>query len=82
MQQLLALALHQTCNRNAGPTLDNAGNFFIGDLITQQGVLALCLLGLCFFLFQLLFQFRQPAVFEFRSLVEVISFFCAFDICI
>ena len=80
MQQLLALALHQTGNRNTGPTLDNAGNFFIGNLVTQQGVLALCLLGLCFFLFQLLFQFRQTAVFEFRSLVEVISLFCAFDI--
>jgi hypothetical protein len=35
-QQLLALALHETGDRNAGPSGDDLGDLLFGDLLAQQ----------------------------------------------
>ena len=69
MQQLFALTLHQAGNRNTGPTLNDACNFLICNLITQQSMLAFGFFGTCFFLFQLLFQLRQAAIFQLSCLI-------------
>ena len=42
-QQLLALALHQPGDRDAGPARDDLGDLVLGDLLAQQPLLALLL---------------------------------------
>ena len=42
MQQLVALALHQACDRDAGPALDDLGNFLLRDLVAQQARAPCC----------------------------------------
>ena len=68
VQQFFPFALHDFGNRDAGPFADHLGDFLLGDLVPQQaGLLGfLCQL---FFLFQLRFQLRQFAVFQFGCLV-------------
>ena len=67
MQQLFALRFHQPRDRDAGPALDDLCNFFFRYLVAQQ-IRALGILRLLFILLELLFELRQVAIFELRSL--------------
>ena len=71
MQQLLALALHQLLDRDAGPAGHDAGDLLVGHAVAQEAVLLL-LVGQLLFGFQLFLQFGQSAVLQLRSLVQVI----------
>jgi len=42
-QELLALALHQAGDRDAGPARDDLGDLVLGDLLAQPGLSALLL---------------------------------------
>ena len=81
MQEFLPFALHQFRYRNAGPSADNAGDFFFSHLVPQQRVLVLFLL-FCngFFVFQLFFQLRQTTIFQFGSLVQIVVPFSTLDL--
>ena len=79
VQQLLALTLHDLGNRDAGPLADHLGNFFFGDLISQQAGL-LCFFCQLFLFFQFCFELRQLAILEFGCFVEVVFSLCTFDL--
>ena len=71
VEELLPLPFHQPLHRDAGPAFDNPGDFVLGDLVAEEGVL-LAGLDLLLLLFQLLLEGGQLAVFQFGRLIEVV----------
>ena len=71
MEELLPLALHELGHGDAGPSLDDAGDLLLRDLIPQQGAF-LALLGDPLLGLQGLLELGDLAVLELRSLVEVV----------
>ena len=81
MQQLVALALHQACGRDARPALDDLGDLFLRDLVAKQARF-LAVLRQLFLLLELLFCLGQIAVFELRGLFKVIALFGGFNVAV
>ncbi|MPM37122.1 hypothetical protein SDC9_83728 [bioreactor metagenome] len=71
MQQLFPLALHQACHGNAGPPLDDPGDFLLAHLIPQQGA-ALTRRGGGLLGLQGLFDLGNPAIFQLGGLIQII----------
>ena len=80
MQQLLLLPLHQTADRYAGPALNDSGNLIICDLIPKQGIVLLILNCLLFRRSQGFLCLRQLAVFQFRSMLQIIILLRFFNV--
>ena len=73
LEQLLALALLELGHGNAGPAADNTGDLVVGHLVAQQAFLPALALGDLLLLGQLFLQAGQLAVFQFRSLAQIIG---------
>ncbi len=80
VQQLLALALHELCHRDAGPLGDDAGDLLLGHGVVHEGVVALAALGRGFGLGELLFEARQVGVLQARGLFVLIVALGLFDL--
>ena len=73
VEELLALAFHELGDGDAGPAADNPGDLFFGNLVPQEAVLTLALLGDSLFLLQILLQLRQFAILQFRGAVQIVG---------
>ena len=80
VQQLLALALHELCHRDAGPLGDDAGDLLLGHGVVHEGVVALAALGRGFGLGELLLEVRQVGVLQARGLFILIVALGLFDL--
>ena len=80
VQELFPLPFHQPGHGNAGPAAHDPGDFLLGHLIPQEAVFAPAFFRDGFFLFQLLLQLRQLAVFQLRRPVQVIGPLGALDL--
>ena len=72
IQELLPLPLYQAADGNAGPALHDFGDFFVGDLVAQQGSGAV-LLNPALLLLQLLLSLGKLAVFQFGGFLQIIA---------
>ena len=72
VKQLVPFPFHQLGNRNTRPAFDDAGNFFLRHLISQEHIFATVFLRKAFLFLQFLLKLGQLAVFQFRRLVQVI----------
>src|SRR3954447_16957485 len=72
-QELLALALHQPRDRDAGPARHDLADLVVGDLLAQQRVVAALLLEARLLGVQLALEVRQPPVAQLGGAVEVVG---------
>ena len=80
VQQLLALALHELCHRDAGPLGNDAGDLLLGHGVVHEGVVALAALSRGFGLGELLLEVRQVGVLQARGLFVLIVALGLFDL--
>ena len=79
-EELLALALHELGDGYACPAADYLGDLLLGDLIAQEGIRGIALLGGVFLVLELFLELGQLAVAKLCQLIEVVGSFGFFDL--